>query len=124
MSPHDESLGELIRAARVAKGLGLRELARLLDKAPSYVSDIEYDRRVPSEEVLRAICHHLGIDVDRALALAGRLGETTDRYLRREPAAGLLLRRASESGLGEDELKKLIQQVDRLAQKKRGQDKR
>lgn len=122
MSPVDDSLGELIRAARVAKNLGLRELARLIDKAPSYVSDIEYDRRVPSEEVLRDICGHLDLDVDRALALAGRLGETTNRYLRREPAAGLLLRRASESDLGEDELKKLIEQVDRLAQRKREQD--
>lgn len=123
MSPTEDSLGEQIRSARVAKHLGLRELARLIDKAPSYVSDIEYDRRVPSEEVLKDICRHLDMDVDRALALAGRLGETADRYLRREPAAGLLLRRASESDLGEDELKELIQQVDRLAKRRREQDK-
>ncbi len=118
MSPRSKSLGEEIRSARVAKGLGLRELARLLEKAPSYVSDIEHDRRVPSEQVLRAICTHLDLDFDRALALAGRLGDDADRYLKREPAAGLLLRRAQESGLGEEELKKLIQQVDRLARKR------
>jgi transcriptional regulator with XRE-family HTH domain len=118
MSPRAKSLGEEIRSARVTKGLGLREFARLLEKAPSYVSDIEYDRRVPSEQVLRAICKHLDLDFDRALALAGRLGDDADRYLKREPAAGVLLRRAQETGLGEEELKKLIQQVDRLARKR------
>lgn len=113
------SLGDEIRAARVDKGLGLRELARLIDKAPSYVSDIEHNRRVPSEEVLTEICKHLDLDLDRALSLAGRLGDDADLYLRQEPAAGVLLRRAQAGGLGESDLQKLIKQADRMARDKR-----
>lgn len=119
MSAPDASLGDQIRTARVAKGLGLRELARLIEKSPSYVSDIEYDRRIPSEDVLRSICANLDLDFDRMLALAGRIGDEADRYLRREPAAGVLLRRAQEGGLTDDDLRKLIQQADRLARRKR-----
>lgn len=122
MSALQASLGGQIRTARVAKGLGLREFARLIEKSPSYVSDIEYDRRIPSEDVLRSICTHLDLDFDRMLALAGRLGDEADRYLRREPAAGVLLRRAQEGGLTDDDLRKLIQQADRLARGKRERD--
>ena len=113
------SLGEAIRAARVEKGLGLRELARLIDKAPSYVSDIEHDRRVPSEEVLTEICKQLNLDLDWALSLAGRLGDDANLYLRRQPAAGVLLRHAQAGGLGESDLQKLIRQADRLARDRR-----
>jgi len=122
MSGNSASLGEQLRAARMEKGLGLRELARLVDKAPSYVSDIEYDRRVPSEAVLRELCEALGLDVEKMLAVAGRLGDEADRYLRREPAARVLLRRAQESNLSDNQLRNLIAQVDRMAQEGREGD--
>ena len=118
MTPKGASLGEQIRSARVAKGIGLRELARLIDKSPSYVTDIEYDRRVPSEGVLASLCVALDLDFDRMLALAGRLGNDTDRYLKREPAAGILLRRAQESGLKDKDLRALIDRVDEMARRK------
>lgn len=116
------SLGEQLRKARVAKGLGLRELARLGDIAPSYLSDIEYGRRVPSEPVLATLCRLLDLDYDAMLSAAGRLGDEADRYLRREPAARMLLRRAQETNLGDRELRNLIAQVDKLAGGKRDKD--
>lgn len=122
MSGNSVSLGEQLRAARVEKGLGLRELARLVDIAPSYVSDIEYGRRVPSEGVLRELCEALGLDAEKMLAVAGRLGDEADRYLRREPAARVLLRRAQESNLSDNQLRNLIAQVDRMAQEGREGD--
>ena len=119
MSAAEESLGEQLRTARIAKGFGLRELARIIEKAPSYVSDIEYDRRVPSEAVLRSLCDVLNLDFDRMLSLAGRLGDEADRYLRREPAAGMLLRRLQESGAKDEELRELIAQVEKITRKRR-----
>ena len=116
------SLGDEIRDARVAKGLGLRALARLIEIAPSYLSDIEYNRRLPSEEVLRNICRHLELDVDRMLALAGRFGDGADEYLKQAPNAGVLFRRAQEHNLTDEDLRKLIQQADRMAQRKREKD--
>ena len=50
--PTGATLGQQIRDARVAAGLSLRALARQLEVAPSYMNDIENDRRVPSEFVL------------------------------------------------------------------------
>ncbi len=118
----DISLGERLRTARITKRLALRELARQAEIAPSYLSDIEYDRRVPSEQVLTSLCAILELDFDEMLAAAGRLGDEANRYLRREPAARMLLRRAQESNLGDRELRSLIAEVDRMAQGERKED--
>ena len=115
----NRSLGEHIRQARVARGLALRELARQVRRSPSYVSDIEYDRRVPSEGVLREICEVLDLDFDLMLASTGRLGADAERYLKREPSAGLLFRRVSQERLREDELRQLIVSAEDLAKKRR-----
>lgn len=104
------------------KGLGLRELARLVDIAPSYLSDIEYDRRVPSEPVLAKLCEILDLEYDAMLSATGRLGDEADRYLRREPAARMLLRRAQENNLGERELRNLIEHADKMARDRREED--
>jgi transcriptional regulator with XRE-family HTH domain len=115
----DRSLGERVRRARLAQGLTLRELARRIQRAPSYVNDIEYDRRVPSEGVVREICGVLELDFDSMLGSAGRLGEEAERYLKREPTAGVLFRRVSRDGLRDEDLKKLIAAADRLAKQRR-----
>lgn len=115
-----DSLGDQIRAARVRAGLGLRELARKLDSVtPSYLSDIENDRRVPSEKVLANLSRLLGLDFDELMAAAGRFGEETDRYLRREPTAGVLMRRLSQKNLGRDALEALLREAERLGQQRR-----
>jgi transcriptional regulator with XRE-family HTH domain len=90
------SLGDRIREARTAKKLTLRKLATLLDKSPSYISDIENDRRIPSEAVLREACDIVSLDFDQMMALAGRFGDRTERQLRKTPSLGTLLRRLAD----------------------------
>lgn len=92
----NKTLGDEIRSARLQKGLGLRELARSIDLTPSYLSDIENDRRVPSEEVLKTLAGALDLDFDRLMGLAGRFGDEAERLLRRTPASGVLFRRLSQ----------------------------
>ena len=70
-----QSLGNAIREGRVAKDMTLRELARELRISPSYLSDIENDRRVPAEDILRRIAELLNLSFDDLMALAGRFGE-------------------------------------------------
>jgi transcriptional regulator with XRE-family HTH domain len=113
--------GDLVKAARVKTGMTLRELARRIDKSPSYVNDIEYNRRTPSEQVVRDLCDVLDLDVDVMLAAAGRVG-VSDDYLRSNPTAGVLLRRAFEAGLGEEDLDKLVKHADRIAKQRRDED--
>jgi len=113
---NEKTLGEHIRDARVAKGSSLRELARQLTITPSYLSDIENDRRVPAEQVLRAIANLLQLDFDTLMAMAGRLSAKAERYMKRHPTAGMLFRRISDQNLPEEELKKLLMKVEGLEQ--------
>jgi transcriptional regulator with XRE-family HTH domain len=111
-----KTLGDVLRQARLDKDLGLRELARHLDKSPSYISDIENDRRVPSEEVLAALAKLLGLDFEQLMALAGRLGAETRRLVERSPEAVALFRKISS--LRPDQLRRITQTVDEISEKK------
>ena len=110
-----KTLGAQIRDARVRAELSLRELARRIERAPSYLNDIEHDRRVPSEPVLRQICVELPeLDQDRLLAAAGRVGEGAEDYMKANPTAGVLFRRVSDAGLAEPDLNRLLKQAEKL----------
>src|SRR5713226_7490880 len=115
----NKSCGEVIREARVARGLSLRELARRIDITPSYLSDIENDRRVPAEEILRALSEELELDFDDLMARSGRLGSDAVRYMSRMPAAGVLFRRLSEENAPEEVLKKLSETLQNELDRKR-----
>jgi transcriptional regulator with XRE-family HTH domain len=108
-----KSLGEMLREARVGKGLSLRGLAAQLEITPSYVSDIENDRRIPSEEVLQQFARLLAINFDDLMVCAGRFGEEAERYLKRHPAAVRLFRRISEENLDDQALTRLTEQVQK-----------
>src|SRR5437868_625568 len=91
------SLGEVLRDARAGADLSLRELAKKLSITASYISDIENDRRVPSEEVLQQLAATLKLEFDNLMALAGRVGDDAERYLRNHPTAGVLFRKISDT---------------------------
>lgn len=117
-APVARSFGSKVRDARLAKKITLRELARRIEKAPSYVNDIEYDRRVPSEVVVRQLSDELDLDVDVMLALAGRVGEGAEEYLRSEPTAGVLFRRVAQEQLDEEALQELLSKVEQLSKQR------
>ena len=102
-----QSLGEWLRDARMNKDISLRALAGQLDITPSYLSDIENDRRVPAEDVLQKLTGALDLPFDDAMARAGRFGEQTDRYIKRQPEAVKLMRRVSAANLTAEELRKI-----------------
>jgi transcriptional regulator with XRE-family HTH domain len=117
--PATKSLGDTVRDARIALDLSLREIARQADIAPSYLSDIENDRRVPAEEMLRTLASLLKLDFNELMAQAGRVGDDAERYLKKHPSAGVLFRRLAEKGVGEDRLKQLLDDVERDPKKRR-----
>lgn len=110
----DKTLGELIRHARTTLDITLRELARRLDVTPSYVSDIENDRRVPSEEVLIRIAAALELDADDLVARSGRLASDAEKYMRQTPAATTLFRKVTQQRLNEQQIAALMEKVDEL----------
>jgi len=114
-SRSNKTLGAQIREARLRAEIPLRELARRLERAPSYLNDIEHDRRVPSEAVLVRICAELPeLDLERLLAAAGRVGEGAAEYLKANPTAGVLFRKVSGAGLSELHLKELLDKTDQI----------
>ncbi|MGK3962059.1 helix-turn-helix domain-containing protein [Sorangium sp. So ce118] len=112
------TLGEVLREARVQADLSLRDLAKKLSITPSYISDIENDRRVPSEEVLRGLANTFNLDFDHLMALAGRVGDQAERYLKHHPTAGVLFRRISDKRLPEEDLQKLVKTVEQMGKKR------
>lgn len=110
----DKTLGELIRNARTTLDITLRELARRLDVTPSYVSDIENDRRVPSEEVLIRIAAALDLDANDLVARSGRLASDAEKYMRQTPAATTLFRKVTQQRLNEQQIAALMEKVDEL----------
>jgi transcriptional regulator with XRE-family HTH domain len=60
-------LGPRLRAIRIARGIGLRELARRLDLSPSSISQIETGKIRPSVRTLYALASEFGVTVDEVL---------------------------------------------------------
>ena len=88
-------LGPRLRAIRVARGVGLRELARRLDLSPSSISQIETGKIQPSVRTLYALASEFGVTVDEVLfdepPLPGAPGTTT-----RAVEPGLSVQRAAD----------------------------
>ena len=106
------TLGDIINNARVGKRIGLRALAREIGIAPSYLSDIENNRRVPSELILQGLAQVLDLDFDLLMQRAGRVGEDVEQYLRQNRLAGQLFRRIASSQLDQDALENLLARLE------------
>jgi transcriptional regulator with XRE-family HTH domain len=115
MADHNfETLGDKVRVGRARKKLTLRQVASMTGNTASYLSDVENDRRVPSEGVLRSIADALALDFDDLMAAAGRFGAEADRYLRRNPEAGVLFRRLTEKNVRPDVIRRMLEEVPEL----------
>ena len=101
------SLGDWLREARIGRGASLRSVASAMEITPSYLSDIENNHRTPAEEVLRRLTAYLELDFEQGMALAGRFGDQTHQYLRRQPAAVKLLRQVSAADLSAQDLEEI-----------------
>lgn len=66
--PHMTPAGTAIKAMRTAQGLTLRELARLADVEPGYLSLVERNLRTPSPRWLRSVTDALGRNLAERVA--------------------------------------------------------
>lgn len=66
-----KTFGERIRTARLAKGLTLEALAKVIKSHKGYVSGIENGKvNAPSHKLIPALCRRLGLPVEEMAALA------------------------------------------------------
>lgn len=84
-----KKIGENIRFYRNLRGLTQTALARKVQVAPAYISQIEANQRVPSLKVTRRIAQVLGID----MSILVREGEARSRDGRLSPSEKLDLLR-------------------------------
>jgi transcriptional regulator with XRE-family HTH domain len=112
------TLGDLLREARQHREWSLRRVAELIGCTPSYLSDVEHNRRVPAEAMLGRLAKLFGLNLDELMARAGRFGAQGQRYLERHPSAGVLLRLLASGEVTEEELQTLIREVELLTSSK------
>lgn len=78
MAPSDEpllreALGATLRDTRRQTGFTLRELAKLANVSPGYLSELERGRKEVSSELLASVCHAMGISVASAILEAASM---------------------------------------------------
>ena len=118
-----KTCGELIREARQSQGYSVRFVAREVDLAASYLSDIELGRRLPSEKVIHQLCSLLGMDFDVLMQKAGRIGEDAETYLKSSALVGRLLRQMAQEQVNEDGLRLLLSTVSKMNKRYKGKPK-
>ena len=94
-------LGPRLRALRLSRGVGLRELARRLDLSPSSISQIETGKIRPSVRTLYALASEFGVTVDDVLfnevPPSRQVGaQAAQASSRTAPEPGLTVQRADE----------------------------
>ena len=112
-----EKFGAFVRQKREEKGIGLREMARMIDCSATYWSMVERDAmQPPAEDKVKAIAKLINCDADDLLARAGRLSADIADIIKRRPVElAALLRNTKGLTAGE------IVQLARQAKKTKGE---
>jgi transcriptional regulator with XRE-family HTH domain len=117
MTDDPETFGNLIRRLRLEAGLGLRELARLIERSPGYLSDVELGNvPPPSESVIVKIAAALNVDRKGLLNAAEKMDPELADYVARRPQAADFLRMARDKAFDDDDWQRLsrLAEISRL----------
>jgi transcriptional regulator with XRE-family HTH domain len=113
----NEKFGAFMRARREAKGIGLRDMAKMIGVSPTYVSKVERDEfPPPAEDKVRLIAGVIGCDVDELLARAGKVASELSDIIKQQPKEMASFLRAAK-GLTAEELTRLAKAATRTKEK-------
>lgn len=119
-----DTFGKKLRDLRIHADVGLRELARLIEKSPGYISDVEQDHvPPPSEDVIVKIAAVLNVDKKELLTVAQKMDPEISRYVAREPEAADFLRMARERKFDRDDWETLTKLAEAAKLGKAAKDK-
>jgi len=113
-----ETFGSYIRKLRKKNDIGQRELAKKIGVAPSYMNDIEKNKRMaPKTELIKKLSTILKADLDLLYDLAGNSKKTVAPdivdYIENNPNVISLLRAAKSSKLNNDEIEQLKKKINK-----------
>jgi transcriptional regulator with XRE-family HTH domain len=115
-------LGEEIRRLRLHAGFTLRGLASDLDVSAAHLSDIEHNRRRPSEKLLRKIADKLrkvGGTYESLQHLTSGIDTETREWAAKTPGARALLRRLLEADIDPQEIHRALEKLLGKRQKRK-----
>ena len=109
-----EKFGAFIRREREEKDLGLREMAKMNEVSPTYLSKCERDEfPPPTEDRVRKIAKIIGCDVDDLLARAGRVSTDISDIIKRHPVELTALLRTTK-GLNAEDITRLVREAQKV----------
>ena len=120
--PH---LGQEIRRLRLRAGFTLRGLAAELEVSAAHLSDIEHNRRRPSEKLLRKIAEKLrkvGATYESLEKLISGIDNQTREWAATTPGARALLRRLLEADRDPQQIQKALEKL--LGPRRKGKSKK
>lgn len=120
------TFGEFVKGKRLEKGISLREFAKLLGKFPSYICDIEKDRRHPVErDFLSKIAEVLELSAQETSALFDLSTQDRTEYappdlselINATPYLGLALRTARDANLTDEEWREICELIQNVSKR-------
>ena len=117
-SNHPGTFGSYIRKLRIKNGIGQRELAKKIEVAPSYLNDMEKDKRAaPKKKLIKKISSILKADLELMYDLAGSSKKTVasdiEEYIKNNPEIISFIRTIKASKVSKEEIKKLENQINK-----------
>ena len=105
----DETFGSYIRSLRIRNNIGQRELANLIGISPSYLNDIEKNKRTaPRVDIIDKLSNILKADLNLLYDLAGNSKKTLAPdiidFIENNPKVVSLLRTVKNSKFSDDEI--------------------
>jgi L-glutamine-phosphate cytidylyltransferase len=113
-----ETFGSYIRKLRIKNDIGQRELAKKIGVAPSYLNDMEKNKRTaPRTELIKKLSVKLKADLRLLYDLAGNSKKTVApdivEYVEQNPKIVSLLRTAKSSELSDYEIDELEKKINK-----------
>ena len=109
---HKENFGPYIRKLRKELNIGQRDLAKKIGIAPSYLNDIEKEKRsAPKLEIIEKISKNLKIDLNYLNDLAGvsknQIAPDINQYIKNNESIISLIRSIKNNNLKNDQIEDL-----------------
>jgi len=106
------TFGKFIRELRIKKGFGQRELASKIGIAPSYLNDIEKEKRTaPKQSVIKKLSNLLKININNLNDLAGiskgNVAPDVREFIKNNPKIISLIRSIKENNLNENQIEEI-----------------
>ena len=110
MRTSNDTFGKLLRSLRLESEVGLRELSRLIEKSPGYLSDVESGNvPPPSQETIVQIASALNVDKKTLLNAAKKIDPELSEYVAEQPQVADFLRMAKDQEFNDDDWDRLTQ---------------